>query len=404
MKIFIAKFILFALYLISNQAISQKSIITEAPIIERSNTKEAIIEKVELTEKYTIIYMSFELGRTFRKNERQGNGNPTLQDLLDLLMKGATRGNQNEPSAFISIRPSSKLIALEGDRTYKFIKASGIPVEPQKLDIYPNEKVNFRLYYEKIEPGITRFDFFEGDNSDEVRYWNYYNVQITNPAEKIIPNTDKTDPAAIEPAYLVKGKVFNIKTNKPVNAKLEFLLSPQMEAVDSAMSYYNSGAYKITLPKKGVYSCVVSAPGYLIKQESIDLTSITNNNHTLDIYLTPIEKGDVVLLNNVYFETGEYELLSASFSELNKLVVLLNDNPKLIILLEGHTDIVGDKKANIELSQKRVNSVKDYLILKGIQAKRIETKGWGSSKPLNTNGNENERKVNRRVEFRVLNL
>lgn len=110
------------------------------------------------------------------------------------------------------------------------------------------------------------------------------------------------------------------------------------------------------------------------------------------------------MLNNVYFETAEYELLTASFSELNKLVELMNQNPTLTILIEGHTDVIGDKKANMELSQKRVNSVKNYLISKGIESKRIETKGWGSTKPLNANGNDEERKVNRRVEFRVMNL
>jgi outer membrane protein OmpA-like peptidoglycan-associated protein len=392
-------------YIIGIEAFAQSSIVTVDPYIESSNTNEAHIDKIELTDKYTIVYMSFKLGRSTNSNGRSGKGNQTLQDLLDILMNGTMGSNRNTLSTYISIRPSSKLIALDGQRTFKYIKANGIPEEPNKLNVYSGEKVNFRVYYEKIDAGITVFDFFEGDNSDQVRCWNYYKVHITNPSDKVLRQKELADTTLVKPVFFIKGKVLDEKTKKPINAKLEYLLSPSMIAIDSTMTYWNSGSYKVNIMNKGVYNCVVSAPGYLIKQESIDLfTANANNTIIRDFYLTPIVKGDIVLLNNIYFETAEYELLTASFAELNKLKELMNQNPTLTILIEGHTDIIGDKKANMELSQKRVNSVKNYLISKGIDSKRIETKGWGSSKPLNANGNDDERKVNRRVEFRVMNL
>lgn len=393
------------IYIISIESFAQTSIVTVDPYIESSNTNEAHIEKVELTDKYTIIYMSFQMGRNSKSNDRSGKGNQVLQDLLDILMNGNSSGNRNMPSASISIKPSSKLIALDGQRTFKYIKANGIPEEPNKLDIIAGEKVNFRVYYEKIDAGITVFDFFEGHNSDEVRYWNYYKVHIINPSDKVLRKKELADSTIIKPVFFIKGKVLDEKTRKPVNAKLEYLISPSMKVVDSTMTYWNTGSYKASLFNKGIYNCVVSAQGYLIKQESINLfTANANNTIEKDFYLTPISKGDLVLLNNVYFETAEYELLTASYAELNKLVELMNQNSTLTILIEGHTDVVGDKKANMELSQKRVNSVKNYLISKGIETKRIETKGWGSTKPLNSNGTDDERKVNRRVEFRVMNL
>jgi OmpA-OmpF porin, OOP family len=329
-----------------------------------------------------------------------------MRELLDILMNGNINiGGRNSTKAFISIRPSSSLIALDGDRTFKYIKASGIPEEPNQLDVYPGEKVNFKVYYEKMDPGITVFDFFEGHNSDQIKCWNYYKVHITNPNTQVLEKVSKNDTNYVAPIFFVNGKVLDIKTNRPVNAKIEFLLSPKMEAIDSTMTFYNSGKYKTSLPMKGIYNCVVSSPGYLIQQETLELLEANaNNSITKDIYLTPILKGDIIRLNNIYFETSESELLNASFSELNKMVILMNENPNLKIILEGHTDIIGDKQANITLSQKRVNSVKNYLVSKGIDAQRIETKGWGSSKPLNTNGSDEERKVNRRVEFRIQNL
>jgi OmpA-OmpF porin, OOP family len=390
-------------FFLLNESISQQSIITEMPYIESSNTKEAQINKVEITDKHTIIYMSFQLGRNSGIDSE--NGSQTLRDLLDILMNGQKNGRRTQSSAFISIRPSSKLIALNGNRTFKYLKASGIPEEPNRLDVFPGERVNFKLYYERIDPGITQFDFFEGDNSDEVRCWNYYKIHITNPAANVLNKAEIEDKTYVKPIYFLKGKVLDEKTKKPINAKIEYLISPSLQAVDSTMTFYNTGNYKINLMDMGIYNCVVSAPGYLIKQESLALTQAeAGNTITKDFLLTPIGKGDVVLLNNVYFETAQYEILTASYSELNQLVNLMNSNPTLTIILEGHTDIVGDKQANIELSQKRVNAVKKYLIEKGIADSRIQTKGWGSSKPLNANGTDEERKVNRRVEFRVLNL
>lgn len=396
--------ITFFTFFLLNKSWGQSSFITESPYIEESNTEDAKINKVELNDKYTIIYMSFELGRSSNQNGRSGKNNRTLQELLDILMNGGNMGgnNKNTAAAYISIRPSSQLIALGGDRTFKYIKASGIPEEPKKMDVFYGERLNFKVYYERLDPGITVFDFFEGQNSDQVKCWNYYKVHVTNPAPNLL---NKPDTTKIQPFFFVKGRVLDSKTNKPVNAKLEFQLSPKMESVDSTMTFYNSGNYKTSLPGKGIYNCVITAPGYLVKQENFELLEANANNiYVKDIYLTPFIKGDLVRLNNVYFETAEYELLDASFSELNKLVLLMNENPTMTILLEGHTDTVGDKQANIELSQKRVNAVKNYLTEKGIAPNRIQTKGWGSAKPVNANGTDDERKVNRRVEFRILTV
>jgi OmpA-OmpF porin, OOP family len=272
-------------------------------------------------------------------------------------------------------------------------------------NVYDGEKINFKVYYERIDPGITVFDFFEGHNSDQVKCWNYYKVHITNPAPKTISQGQKLDTIKVNAHFLVLGKVLDSKTGKPVNAKLEFLLSPEMAAVDSTMTFWNTGNYKTTLPTKGIYNCVITAPGYLVLQDNFELLEANaDKNFTKDYKLIPIEKGDLVRLNSVYFETSAHELLDASYSELNKLVLLLNANPSLKILLEGHTDTVGDKQANVELSLRRVNSVRKYLTDKGIAAHRIETKGWGSAKPINANGTDEERKVNRRVEFRILQL
>jgi hypothetical protein len=84
------------------------------------------------------------------------------------------------------------------------------------------------------------------------------------------------------------------------------------------------------------------------------------------------------------------------------VVDFMKTNPDIRIELSGHTDNRGDKSLNIKLSTERVKRVKSYLVSKGIAAKRIEGKGYGGSKPLDSNATEAGRKLNRRVEFKII--
>jgi outer membrane protein OmpA-like peptidoglycan-associated protein len=113
-------------------------------------------------------------------------------------------------------------------------------------------------------------------------------------------------------------------------------------------------------------------------------------------------KDETIRLKNVIFKLGESDLLPESYSEMDKLVRQLKKYQTVEILLEGHTDITGDYDENIKLSLDRVNSCKKYLINKGIESRRIQTRGLGSSKPLTRSNSEKEREINRRVEFKVI--
>jgi outer membrane protein OmpA-like peptidoglycan-associated protein len=122
----------------------------------------------------------------------------------------------------------------------------------------------------------------------------------------------------------------------------------------------------------------------------------------MNFKLQPIEVGAIVNLKSVLFELGTTTLLEESYSELNVVVDFLNTNPKVEIELEGHTDNRGDSKKNVVLSQQRVDKIKSYLVSKGISGKRIKGKGFGGSRPIATNNTEEARRLNRRVEFRIV--
>jgi OmpA-OmpF porin, OOP family len=95
-------------------------------------------------------------------------------------------------------------------------------------------------------------------------------------------------------------------------------------------------------------------------------------------------------------------MVAGSEKELNLVVEVMNDNPEMKILLKGHTDNTGDQVVNRRLSEARVKTVRAYLLDQGINAYRIRGKGFGGNVPLVSNATEETRKLNRRVEFEVI--
>jgi outer membrane protein OmpA-like peptidoglycan-associated protein len=124
-------------------------------------------------------------------------------------------------------------------------------------------------------------------------------------------------------------------------------------------------------------------------------------NHVHSDSLTP-EKGTLIQFDNVVFEQGKFDLLPEALPELDRLVNWMKQRQGMRIRLEGHTDNQGNPEKNLKLSQDRVNKVKEYLLDKGIAESRIEAVGYGGFFPIKDNSNEETRKLNRRVEFEIL--
>jgi len=133
----------------------------------------------------------------------------------------------------------------------------------------------------------------------------------------------------------------------------------------------------------------------------VDPKDIDQQNQVLrDIYLTP--KGATIVLNHVIFAQGKADLDPKSYPELDEVIQMLKENPSMEIRLEGHTDNVGNAKKNMELSQSRVDAVKKYMVSKGVNKGRIETKAFGGSQPLKNEQTPEAKALNRRVEMRIL--
>jgi outer membrane protein OmpA-like peptidoglycan-associated protein len=107
-------------------------------------------------------------------------------------------------------------------------------------------------------------------------------------------------------------------------------------------------------------------------------------------------------LKHVFFETGSANLNALSYSELDHVAGILKKFPYIRLNVNGHTDNVGDSKANLALSAQRAAAVKSRLISQGIEAGRLTSTGYGDTKPIESNDSEEGKKKNRRTELKVI--
>ncbi|HEX5765169.1 MAG TPA: OmpA family protein, partial [Woeseiaceae bacterium] len=115
------------------------------------------------------------------------------------------------------------------------------------------------------------------------------------------------------------------------------------------------------------------------------------------------DRGLVVTLGDLLFETGKSDLKGGAAANLNKLALFLGEYPDRSVLIEGHTDNVGSDETNVNLSQRRANSVQSYLVGQGIAAARLSTSGLGEGSPVAGNDTATGRQQNRRVEVIISN-
>ncbi len=209
-----------------------------------------------------------------------------------------------------------------------------------------------------------------------------------------------------EPVILVYGKVFDNETKQPIAAEIKWFDLETGKEIGLARSNPTTGEYKITLPFGKLYGLRAQAENYIAQSDNLDLRNIPKSysEKRLDLYLFPLKKNQVIRLNNVFFEKAQAKLMPESYPELERLAKLMLDNPTMVIELDGHTDYRGDPKLLLELSKKRVQTVKDYLVSKGISPDRIKTKAFGGKYPVYRGDNEEMHKLNRRVEFKILEL
>jgi outer membrane protein OmpA-like peptidoglycan-associated protein len=210
-----------------------------------------------------------------------------------------------------------------------------------------------------------------------------------------------------------EGKVFDAITKAPLAGKFELIDLETGETVVQSSADKVTGEFLVALPTKRKYALNVNYPGYAFFSKNFDMI-VRDDLEALhmDVPLIPSGSGGSITLANVFFDLNKSTLREESFVELDKLYNFLKDNPEIKIEIGGHTDTRGDAQSNLTLSHNRAESVYNYLVEKGIDAKRMSYKGYGQTKPIISDeeiaamNTEKEKELahqeNRRTEYTIL--
>ncbi len=321
------------------------------------------------------------------------------------------------------------------DSTGRWTKAQnlGNTINTKYDEISPFVHVNNRnLYFaSNAHPGFGGLDIFVSEKVDKKwttpknmmaplnNYEDQYSFFVTADGRRAYYSKDeagkKNDtklyttplPEQVQVQYysnLVKGKVRARLSGKPLQALVELYDIQKNERLSRVQSDSVTGDYAIVLTQGAEYALYSTSPGYLFKSFSFNYSETGRKDPiVVDIDLDEIKINARAVLNNIFFETDKYDLKEKSVTELQEVVRFLNANPTLRVEIGGHTDNVGSAPYNLQLSEKRAQSVANYLVQHGIDSARIVQKGYGAQQPVKPNDTEENRQANRRIEFKILN-
>ncbi|MBT6439736.1 MAG: OmpA family protein, partial [Flavobacteriales bacterium] len=229
----------------------------------------------------------------------------------------------------------------------------------------------------------------------------YLLASIAKPIkDKTIAKEVKVDQKSLT---VFKGKVVDAITGKTIEASLEIVDNANGKTISTFKSNSVTGKFLLSLPAGTNYGISVKKTNYLFHSENFNLPSDgAFNMIDKTIELKNIEIGSKIALRNVFFATGSSTVTDESYPELDRLVKLLNDVPRLKIEISGHTDNQGSDKLNTKLSQERAEAVMTYVANKGISGGRMTAKGYGPSQPVANNNTSTGRQENRRTELEII--
>lgn len=200
----------------------------------------------------------------------------------------------------------------------------------------------------------------------------------------------------------VSGIVTDKDTSEPISAQVFYEKLPYYDDMGIASAKKEDGTYKLFMVDKTKYMIEIKASGYDPIREEITVASTDGSTMNMNFELSPDAAHKKITLDNLIFARGKAIITQSSYQELDEFLVWLKARPSAVVQLEGHTDFQGNAQANTNLSQERVEAVRDYLAKRGIKKNRVKTKAFGGTQPLSRERTPEASAKNRRVEVRIL--
>lgn len=261
--------------------------------------------------------------------------------------------------------------------------------------------------------------YFSSERADSKGGFDLYQVIVLGEEKKMIMKTDeqlvayfdkpftdmfskKTEELQIDSSFVLKGIIMDAADKRPLVAKMELIDMERSQVIGTTVSD-STGAYAITFNQPKNYGVEINAKEYMFYLDVVNIPAKPTSREILKNFtLNKVKVGSKVVLKNIYFETGKAVLTKESGVELDKVVKFLLENTDLKIEISGHTDNVGAAAYNTKLSANRAQAVVDYFVAHGIAREQLVAKGYGPTQPISPNTTAAGRKLNRRVEFKIL--
>jgi outer membrane protein OmpA-like peptidoglycan-associated protein len=366
-----------------------------------------------------------------RDNDNKSNGMEVMfsamqskmrKDYMAAQMVASVNSKFNEGPVYITIDGETMYIASEGFESLGgydiFVSKKvagawtapvnmGYPINTPYDDFFFAPTANGKYAYicSNRDGGKGGFDIYK------VTFWGAEKTPIVQTEDYLLaslalPIKDNQIEAKVDvnkkSLTVFKGITIDAISRKAVEAQIEITDNGTGKIIETFTTNSATGKFILTLNSGKNYGIAVKANGYLFHSENFDIPN-GSDDALVDktIELKNIAVGSKIALRNIFFDHGKATLRSESNAELDRLVQLMKDVPKLKIEISGHTDNTGSVAINETLSQQRADAVVTYLKTKGISADRMTAKGYGASVPVAPNTTNEGRQLNRRTEFEI---
>ena len=364
------------IYVLRNNYVFTYSVIEPYELISE-------LEIIGLDKEYEIISGSIDSNNNIIFLSIQGYGSFGVEDIYyskklsdrwsRLVNCGSSlNSNYQEISPYLLNTDTLLFISNRNNNGYKLFYSVK---DNESLESWTEPKVLEKLNSNSSKLSISRNQksstFYISESSDSKTYYDLIEYKVVDLENSFVLEIN------IKPE--IKSGLLTLSTNK-------FNISERLSSSNALIELENKGQYNLRL----------------ISNNYFILDTILNiqKSSSVNLNLLEIKKGNRKTLSQINFKRSSTELTEQSIPYLENLLHIFKENDVKVII-EGHTDNSGDYKLNVKLSKDRANTIKDYLIKKGIERNRIKIKGYGPSKPRYSNLSEELRRLNRRVELYI---
>ena len=270
-------------------------------------------------------------------------------------------------------------------------------------EMFPYVRDSVTLYFASNgHPGMGGLDLFKA-TQDSTGKWNVENlgapinsmaddfgITFAGKEERGFFCSNRNDARGYDHIYSFERPTITIFIEGIVNDVDEYPIEDATvrivgkDGLNVKVSVKKDGTYRVELERDIRYVMMASARGYLNQNYELHTgPEEKNETYIVDFFLSPISKP--VVIDNIFYDFDKATLRPESKKALDEMIKMLNDNPNVTIELGAHTDRKGTDQYNERLAQRRAQSVVDYLIAGGIEAARLEAKGYGESVPKTIN-------------------